>query len=78
MKSFQEDILQFLKEKELTNSKKIEIRSQKQINSKMRAMLIDWLIDITVKFKSQAKTVYMTVDLIDRFISKEQVKRSDF
>lgn len=41
-------------------------------------MLIDWLIDITVKFKSQAKTVYMTVDLIDRFISKEQVKRSDF
>lgn len=44
----------------------------------MRAILIDWIIDITVKFNSRPKTLYLTVDVIDRFIEKEVIKRSEF
>jgi len=35
----------------------------------MRAVLIDWLINIHMKFKLLPETLYITVNLIDRFLS---------
>lgn len=48
---------------------------QKEINKKMRAVLIDWLVDVHYKFKLQPETFYLTVNYIDRFLEKEQIER---
>lgn len=45
------------------------INFQYDINQKMRAILIDWLIDVHYKFKLVPTTLYLTVNSIDRFLS---------
>ena len=49
--------------------------TQHDINEKMRAILIDWLVDVNVKFKLVPETQFMTVNLIDRYLSNKQVTR---
>ena len=49
---------------------------QSDINSKMRAILIDWLIDVHLKYKLVPQTMYIAVNLIDRFLEKNDIKRS--
>ncbi|KAL4443504.1 hypothetical protein ABPG75_011241 [Micractinium tetrahymenae] len=48
---------------------------QTDINDKMRAILIDWLVDVHLKFKLMPETLYLTVNLIDRFLEAKQVTR---
>lgn len=48
---------------------------QADINDKMRAILIDWLVDVHLKFKLMPETLYLTVNLIDRFLEAKQVSR---
>ena len=47
------------------------------INAKMRAILIDWLVDVHLKFKLLPETLYLTVNLIDRFLEKEHTIMRD-
>ena len=46
---------------------------QKTINQKMRAILIDWIVDVHNKYKLKPETLYLTVNIIDRFLSKQNV-----
>ena len=48
---------------------------QIDINYKMRAILIDWLIDVHIKYKLRPQTMYITVMLIDRYLEKNQTDR---
>jgi G2/mitotic-specific cyclin-B, other len=48
---------------------------QEDINEKMRAILIDWLVEVHLKFKLVPESLYLTINLIDRFLEKEQVNR---
>ena len=49
---------------------------QDDINEKMRAILIDWLIEVHLKFKLLPETLFLTVNLIDRYLEKEQIPRT--
>lgn len=48
---------------------------QQDINEKMRSILIDWLVDVHLKFKLVPETLYLTVNLIDRFLMVKSVSR---
>jgi G2/mitotic-specific cyclin-B, other len=50
-------------------------KMQSDINEKMRAILIDWLVEVHLKFKLVPESLYLTVNLIDRYLEKEQVTR---
>ncbi|XP_076900683.1 G2/mitotic-specific cyclin-2-like [Bidens hawaiensis] len=43
----------------------------------MRAILIDWLIEVHHKFDLQPETLFLTVNLIDRFLAKQSVIRKN-
>ena len=49
---------------------------QTDVNCKMRAILIDWLVEVHLKFKLMVETLYLTVNLIDRFLEKEAITRN--
>ena len=51
------------------------MRAQTDINEKMRAILIDWLVDVHLKFKLLPDTMHLTVNIIDRFLSLKHVVR---
>lgn len=48
---------------------------QDDITEKMRSILVDWLIDVHAKFKLEANTLFMTINVIDRFLSLEKIAR---
>jgi G2/mitotic-specific cyclin-B, other len=35
----------------------------------MRAILVDWLIDVHLKFKLLNETLFLTINIIDRYLS---------
>ncbi|XP_057776174.1 cyclin-B2-3-like [Salvia miltiorrhiza] len=48
---------------------------QLDINDRMRGILIDWLIEVHYKFELMDETLYLTVNLIDRFLAVQRVER---
>jgi len=55
-----------------------EIKSQKEINLQMRSILVDWIIDVHYKFGFTDETLFMTILIIDRYISYKQISRIKF
>ena len=51
------------------------MENQTHINERMRAILVDWLVEVHLKFKLVPETLYLTVNLIDRYLSVKEVKR---
>jgi G2/mitotic-specific cyclin-B, other len=49
---------------------------QKDINQKMRSILIDWLIEIHNKFKLHNQTLWLTVNILDRYLEQVQILRN--
>lgn len=43
---------------------------QTEINYKMRGILIDWLVEVHLKFKLVPETLFITTQLIDRFLAR--------
>ena len=50
---------------------------QTDINAKMRAILIDWLVEVHQKFKLLPDTLFLTINIIDRFLQKKAVTRKN-
>ena len=51
------------------------MKKQKEINDQMRSILVDWIIDVHHKFGFTDETLFMTVSIIDRYCSSEQISR---
>nr|XP_016457127.1 PREDICTED: G2/mitotic-specific cyclin-2-like [Nicotiana tabacum] len=51
------------------------MEQQIDVNERMRAILIDWLIEVHYKFELMEETLYLTVNLIDRFLAVQSVIR---
>lgn len=49
--------------------------AQRDINLRMRAILVDWLVDVNIKFRMQPQSFFMTIALIDRYLSVKEVAR---
>lgn len=51
--------------------------SQPEVNPKMRAILTDWLVEVTHKFELMPESMYLTIYVIDRFLSLQAVPRRE-
>lgn len=51
-------------------------RVQFDINEKMRAILLDWLVEVHLKFKLLPETFFLTINLIDRYLNKKAIHRT--
>ena len=76
-----DDILDNLLKEEKGTKFKIEpsyFNFQSDINNKMRAILIDWLIDVHLKFNFKQETLYITIFIIDAYLSMKKIERTNF
>ncbi|XP_066166321.1 cyclin-A1-4 isoform X1 [Oryza sativa Japonica Group] len=48
---------------------------QKNIDTSMRAVLIDWLVEVTEEYRLVPETLYLTVNYIDRYLSSKVINR---
>jgi len=51
--------------------------SQTDITARMRAILIDWLVEVHLKFKLLPQTLYITVNILDRYLERRVVMRDE-
>jgi hypothetical protein len=49
---------------------------QADVNEKMRAILVDWLVEVHMKFRLVPETLYLCVNIIDRYCSVANVSRT--
>ena len=50
---------------------------QEKINETIRSTLIDWLIQISYNFKLLPETLFITVNIIDRFFSLNKISKRE-
>jgi cyclin B len=66
---YMQDIFQVLRREEpLHAPSPTYMDRQVHVNAKMRAILIDWLVDVHKKYKLRPETLFMAVNIIDRFL----------
>lgn len=65
-----------LKQCESKRVRRNYMSSQRSITAEMRAILVDWMVDVSQKFKLLPQTLFMAVGLLDRFLSLGQVEQS--
>lgn len=51
------------------------VKIQKDINTSMRAILIDWLVEVAEEYRLVPDTLYLTVNYIDRYLSGNAMNR---
>ena len=57
----------YLKQLEKRSAVPANYLSGTPTNDKMRAVLIDWLVEVQIQFKLLQETLFLTVDTIDRY-----------
>ncbi|GMP91574.1 hypothetical protein CsSME_00042217 [Camellia sinensis var. sinensis] len=72
-----EDIYKFYKLTEGESRVHDYMDSQPEINSKMRSILIDWLTEVHRKFELMPETLYLTINIVDRYLSMNAVPRRE-
>lgn len=48
---------------------------QRDVNKGMRSILIDWLVEVSEEYRLVPDTLYLTVHLIDRFLSENYIEK---
>ncbi|XP_074286055.1 G2/mitotic-specific cyclin S13-7-like [Silene latifolia] len=72
-----EDIYKFYKLAEDESRIRDYMCTQPDISEKMRSILVDWLTEVHSKFELRQETLYLTVNIIDRFLSMKAVPRKE-
>lgn len=49
---------------------------QTEVKDTSRGFLVEWIIDVHRKFRLMSETLYVTVSIIDRYLSKVSIKKS--
>ncbi|KPP78452.1 G2/mitotic-specific cyclin-B2-like [Scleropages formosus] len=69
------DIYVYLRHLEAQQSIRPRYMQGYEINERMRALLVDWLIQVHSRFHLLQETLYMTVALLDRFLQVQPVSQ---
>lgn len=73
---YHEDIHTYLREMEIKCKPKVGyMKKQPDITNSMRAILVDWLVEVGEEYKLQNETLHLAVNYIDRFLSSMSVLR---
>ncbi|KAM9143219.1 cyclin-A2 isoform 1-T1 [Pangshura tecta] len=71
-----EDIYTYLREMEVKCKPRAGyMKKQPDITNNMRAILVDWLVEVGEEYKLQNETLHLAVNYIDRFLSSMSVLR---
>ena len=57
-----------MRSKEVNCVSSTYMQHQVHITPKMRAILVDWLVGIANRFRCEHETIYLTVNIVDRYL----------
>uniref|UniRef100_A0A0A9CJF0 Cyc1 n=1 Tax=Arundo donax TaxID=35708 RepID=A0A0A9CJF0_ARUDO len=71
-----EDIYTFYKAAQHESRPTDYMSNQPEVNTKMRVILTDWIIDVHSKFELAPETMYLIMYIVDRYLSLQPVLRT--
>ena len=84
MDDYGDDIVRYLMKNEKVNISNyankdlFNLQDKKYFNEKNRSIIFNWLVKNNFKWKLKDDTIYMAMNLMDRYISKYPSKNSEF
>jgi len=72
-----QDIYDYYRAVEMRYCVQHYMENQPDINDKMRSILIDWLVEVHLKFRLMPETLFLTVQIIDRYLTGNRVTRKN-
>ncbi|KAF7665059.1 hypothetical protein LDENG_00156110 [Lucifuga dentata] len=69
------DIYKYLRKLEVDQGVRPNYLQGREVTGSMRAILVDWLVQVNIKFRLLQETMYMTVGIIDRFLQDQPVPK---
>lgn len=72
-----EEIYNFYKLTEEENPLFDYMPCQSHINKAMRMILVDWLVEVHTNFELLPETLFLTINLVDRYLSRKIVSRRE-
>nr|CAD7568852.1 unnamed protein product [Timema californicum] len=77
MEEYREEVYKYLRKVETRHRGKPRyMLKQPDISYSMRAILVDWLVEVAEEYRLQTETLYLSVSYIDRFLSYMSVMRA--
>jgi len=73
---YADDIMASLRAQETGRTEADFLAAQSDINQRMRAVLVNWMVEVHRKFKLTEPTYFLAINLVDRFLAAKQVKRT--
>jgi len=70
------DIYEYMRHLEARYSIPEKYLDGRDINGRMRGILVDWLVQVHLRFHLLQETLYLTIAIIDRFLEHQEVSRS--
>lgn len=70
------DLFQHLHAAEVNVAPTMYMQNQSDINAKMRAILVDWLVEVHMKFNLVPETLFLCINVIDRYCEIVNVPRA--
>lgn len=71
------ETFQYYKDREAPFRVPDYMSAQKEITDVMRAILVDWLVEVQESFELNHETLYTAVKMTDIYLSKKQVRKED-
>lgn len=62
------DIYDYMRDLEVQFPVKAHYMEGQPLNGRMRAILVDWLVQVHLRFKLLQETLFLTVSILDRFL----------
>ena len=72
-----QDMYETFREKEVMTTPRLYLSKQPQISEAMRGILVDWLVEVHLKFRLVPETLYLTVNIVDRYLSRKEVSKKN-
>ncbi|XP_042263318.1 G2/mitotic-specific cyclin-B2-like isoform X1 [Thunnus maccoyii] len=69
------DIYNYLRDLEVQQAVRANYMQGYEITDRMRALLIDWMVQVHSRFQLLQETLYLTVAILDRFLQVQPVSR---
>eukprot|EP01067_Filipodium_phascolosomae_P003680 Filipodium_phascolosomae@DN2657_c0_g1_i4.p1 len=74
---YAQQIVKHMKDQEIVFAVSADfLDRQEDISGRMRAILVDWLVEVHHRFKLRQETLYLAINYLNRFLAKKQVRAS--
>lgn len=70
------DIYDYMRRLEVEQCVRLHYLEGRDINGRMRGILVDWLVQVHLRFHLLQETLYLTIAIIDRFLQVGAVSQS--